>query len=128
MSKRLVLCAFLLGVVLLAQANEKNSLHETYAQAVADHELEQFIQLLHKKGGFFDRMSALFRREGYYYQTMGMVNSTKDIRVMVIIPDNEEITEQKVEGIKRILYDLINEFEWDIHAFDIQVGYSDEFS
>ena len=58
-------------------------------------EVDEFIESLQKEGGFFSKIGEEFKKEGYNYQTVGMINSKDDIRIIIIILDNEVVTEQK---------------------------------
>ncbi|MFJ8066909.1 hypothetical protein ACIQYS_20235 [Psychrobacillus sp. NPDC096426] len=91
-------------------------------------ELEYFIASLQKEGGFFDQVGEELRKAGYSYPTGGMFNSKNDIRLIVMIPDNEVVTEQKKAGVKKIYQDMIIKSKMDLKAFKIQVGHVDDLS
>ena len=67
----------------------------SHLSQVEQKELEVFLESLQKEGGFFTKVGEELRKVGYSYQTAGMINSKDDISLIIIIPENEVVTEQK---------------------------------
>lgn len=100
----------------------------SYLSQVDQKELEVFLESLQKEGGFFTQVGEELRKEGYSYQTAGMINSKDDISLIIIIPENEVVTEQKKAGVKKIYQDKIIKTNLDLKAFKIQVGHADDLA
>ena len=91
-------------------------------------ELEVFLESLQKEGGFFTQVGEELRKAGYSYQTAGMINSKDDISLIIIMPEDEVVTEQKKAGVMKIYQDMIIKSNLDLKAFKIQVGHADDLS
>lgn len=100
----------------------------SYLSQVDQKELEVFLESLQKEGGFFTQVGEELRKAGYSYQTAGMINSKDDISLIIIIPENEVVTEQKKAGVKKIYQDKIIKTNLDLKAFKIQVGHADDLA
>lgn len=95
---------------------------------VEQKELEVFLESLQKEGGFFTKVGEELRKVGYSYQTAGMINSKDDINLIIIIPENEVVMEQKKAGVMKIYQDMIIKSNLDLKAFKIQVGHADDLA
>ena len=84
-------------------------------------ELVEFNDFLFKEGGFFSTVGEELSKAGYKYQTMGMIFAMDDIRIYVIVPDNEVITDEKQEEINDIYQDMVSKHNLNWEAFKIEV-------
>jgi len=100
----------------------------SHLSQVEQKELEVFLESLQKEGGFFTKVGEELRKVGYSYQTAGMINSKDDISLIIIIPENEVVMEQKKAGVKKIYQDMIIKSNLDLKAFKIQVGHADDLA
>lgn len=89
-------------------------------------ELVEFNESLFKEGGFFSSVSEELNKAGYKYEIAGMIYSMDDIRIYVIVPDNEVITDKKQEVINNIYKDMVSKNNLNWKAFNIKIVYSDE--
>ena len=112
----------------LAEGTEKEDSPISQLSQDEQIELEGFLESLQKEGGFFTQVGEEMRKAGYSYQTAGMINSKDDIRIIIIIPDNEVVTVQIKEGVKKIYRKMIIKSNMDLKAFKIQVGHADDLS
>ncbi|WP_025565940.1 hypothetical protein [Thalassospira sp. GB04J01] len=119
----------IIAIFIYTQEKEKeDNVHISQLSEEEQIELEYYIESLQKEGGFFDQVGEELRKVGYSYQTVGMINSKNDIRLIIVIPDNEVVTEQKKVGVKKIYQDMIIKLNMNLKAFKIQVGHIDDLS
>lgn len=84
-------------------------------------ELVEFNDFLFQEGGFFSSVGEELSKAGYNYQTLGSIYSKDDIRIYVIVPDNEVITDEKQDEINDIYQDMVNKHNLNWAAFKIEV-------
>lgn len=89
-------------------------------------ELADFVDYLHKEGGFFSSVSEEMIKGGHRYQTAGIIYSMDDIRIHVIVPDKQVITDKLQEEIDNIYQEMASKHNLKWKAFDIRVIHSDE--
>ena len=89
-------------------------------------ELAEFNNFLMKEGGLLSSVSEELRKAGYEYQISGMVYSMDDIRIFVIVPDNEVITDKTQKEINNIYKDMVSKHNLNWDAFNIKVVHYNE--
>ena len=89
-------------------------------------ELAEFNDSLMKEGGLLSSVSEELRKAGYEYQISGMVYSMDDIRIFVIVPDNEVITDKTQKEINNIYKDMVSKHNLNWDAFNIKVVHNNE--
>jgi len=57
---------------------------------------------------------------------VGMVYSTNDVRLHIVVPNNEELNEQKQEELYHIFKDKLIKFKLDGGAFTVKVSRVDD--
>jgi len=82
-------------------------------------------ELLMKKDGLFDQVRYELNEAGYNSPFAGIVYSKDDIRISLIIPDNELVTEQKNAEVNRIFQDMIIKHNMNPKAFIIEVSHAE---
>lgn len=63
---------------------------------------------------------------GYNYQSFGTIYSMNDIRIHVIVPDNEVITDEKNEEINKIYQGVASKHNLKWASFKVKVVHSSE--
>lgn len=91
-------------------------------------ERDELLMFLNSEGGFFDQVGDALSKEGYRYRIAGMIYSKEDIRIAVIVPKDEVVTEEMQQEIKRIYEKEILEFNMDPKAFEIYVNHADKLT
>lgn len=80
-------------------------------------------ELLTKKDGLFDQVRYELNEAGYNSPFACILYSKDDIRISLIIPDNELVTEQKHAEVNKIFQDLIIKHNMNPKAFTIDVNH-----
>lgn len=80
-------------------------------------------ELLMKKDGLFDQVRDELDAAGYNSEFAAIAYSKDDIRISLIIPDNEMVTEQKQEEVNSIFQDMIIKHNMNPKAFTIEVSH-----
>lgn len=131
MKKKIIIC--IVGTLIFSLAftffylQESKSDGETRILTEEEQkELVEFNDSLFKEGGFFSLVGEELSKVGYQYRTMGMIFSMDDIRIYVIVPDNEVITDKIQKEIKDIYQDMVRKHNLNWEAFNIKVVHSDE--
>jgi len=88
-------------------------------------EVDDFQELLEKKGGFYEQVNEEMKKEGYNYSIAGMIYSKDDIRLNIIMPNNAVVTAQEQEKVYKIFKDVIIKNNLDPKAFKIEVTQGD---
>ncbi|MER2191257.1 MAG: hypothetical protein ABS951_09870 [Solibacillus sp.] len=89
-------------------------------------ELAEFNDSLMKEGGLLSSVSEELRKAGYRYQIAGMVYSMDDIRIFVLVPDEEVITDKTQKEINNIYKDMVSKHNLNWEAFNIKVVHYNE--
>lgn len=89
-------------------------------------ELVEFNDFLFKEGGFFSSVGEELSKAGYNYETVGSIYSMDDIRIYVIVPDSEVVTDKTQEEINNIYHDMVSKYNLNWESFKIKVAHSDE--
>ncbi len=82
-------------------------------------------EFLMKKDGLFDQVRVELDEAGYDSHFAAIAYSKDDIRISLIIPDNEVVTEKKQEEVNRIFQDMIIKHNMNPKAFKIQVSHAE---
>ena len=85
-------------------------------------DLQEFLM---KNDGLFDQVRVELDEAGYDSHFAAIAYSKDDIRISLIIPDNEVVTEQKQEEVNRIFQDMIIKHNMNPKAFKIQVSHAE---
>ncbi len=85
-------------------------------------DLQEFLM---KKDGLFDQVRVELDEAGYYSHFAAIAYSKDDIRISLIIPDNEVVSEKKQEEVNRIFQDVIIKHNMNPKAFKIQVSHAE---
>lgn len=101
----------------MPQNEAKNSLSQ-----LSPEERQEFLM---KKDGLFDQVRVELDKAGYDSHFAAIAYSNDDIRISLIIPDNEVVTEQKQEEVNRIFQDMIIKHNMNPKAFKIQVSHAE---
>lgn len=91
-------------------------------------EMDEFITYLNDEGGFFDQVGEQLKKEGYRYRIAGRIYSKEDIRIAVMVPENEAVTEEMQTEIQQIYEKVILEFNMDPNTFKIYVNHANDLS
>ncbi|WP_186671836.1 hypothetical protein [Sporosarcina sp. BP05] len=131
MRKKFVL--YIVGILILSLAfsffylQEPKADGETHILTEEEQkELVEFNDSLIKGGGFFSLVGEELSKAGYKYQTAGMIYSMDDIRIYLIVPDSEVITDKTKKEINNIYQDMVSKHNLNWEAFMIKVAHSDE--
>lgn len=92
--------------------------------------LDAFYEELNEDDGFFEQVGKELDKSVYSmeegYGMVGMVYSTNDVRLHIIVPDNEEVNEEKRKEVNEIFKDTLKKFKLDIEAFTVKVSRIDD--
>ena len=120
-------CYYLTTVFIYAQRVEIDKARVPQVTQEQQREMDDFLALLQEEGGFFDQVGEELKKVGYNnFRTLGMIYSKEDIRLQIIIPHTEEVTEQKQQEINQIYLEMINKFNLDPSAFKVEVGHAEK--
>lgn len=119
----LVITAFIYTQAVGTDKEDKNS--STQLSAKEQKEIEDFSESLYQEGGFLNELGEELKKAGYSHGMMGMVYSKDDIRLHIVIPNNEVVTKQTQEEVNKIYDDVISKFSLDPKAFKIKVGHAE---
>ncbi|MGN7386700.1 hypothetical protein [Sporosarcina sp. SAFN-015] len=109
--------AFMFSYLQESKADEKPQILTEEEQK----ELVEFNNFLFKEGGFFSSVGEELSKAGYNYQSFGTIYSMDDIRIYVIVPNNEVITVEKQAEITNIYQDTVSKHNLNWEAFMIEV-------
>ena len=88
-------------------------------------EVDDFQDLLEKKGGFYNQVNEEMKKEGYNYSIAGMIYSKDDIRLNIIMTNNAVLTPQEKEKVNKIIKEAIIKNNLDPKAFKIEITQGD---
>jgi hypothetical protein len=111
----------------LFDLQETKSEEETHILTEDDQkELVEFNDSLFKEGGFFSAVGEELSKAGYNYNIVGTISSKDDIRIYVIVPNGEVITDEKQEKIIDLFQDMVSKHNLNWDVFKIKVVHSGE--
>ncbi|MEK4229414.1 hypothetical protein [Solibacillus sp. FSL H8-0538] len=120
-----VVLLLLTTVFIYVQGVEKASVPQISQEQ--QREIDDFLSLLQEEDGFFDQVGEELKKVGYNnFQTVGMIYSKEDIRIQMIIPRTEEVTEQKQEEVNQIYHEMISKFNLDPNTFKVEVSHPEK--
>jgi uncharacterized protein YpmB len=131
MRKKFVI--YIVGILILSLAfsffylQESKADGETHILTEGEQkDLVEFNDSLTKAGGFCSLVGEELSKAGYKYQIAGMIYSMDDIRIYVIVPNSEVITDKTQEEINNIYQEMISKHNLNWEAFNIKIVHSDE--
>lgn len=87
-------------------------------------EIEAYLVYLQEEGGFFDQVGEELKKFGYTnFSTTGTFYSKEDIRIQVLLPESEEVNEEKNNEVNQIYQEIIRKFGLDPNAFTVEVSH-----
>lgn len=82
-------------------------------------EVDDYQELLEKKGGFYEQVNEEMKKEGYDISIAGKIYSKDDIRLSITV-NNTVVTAQEQENVTKIFKDVIIKNNLDPKAFNIE--------
>lgn len=84
-------------------------------------EAEEMTTLLYKSGGLFEQVNKKLKENGYAHQMLLAVYSKNDIKVKIILED-QEATESIQKDVESIFFETVESISLDSKSFRLKVG------
>ncbi|MGE6488567.1 hypothetical protein [Paenisporosarcina sp. NPDC076898] len=121
----LIVVALFIYTQVFVKEEKASSQMSQKASEVLLKEVDDFQELLEKKGGFYDQVNEEMKKEKYNYSIAGMIYSQDDIRLNIIMPNNAVVTPQEKEKVNKIIKEAIIKNNLNPKAFKIEITQGD---